>query len=76
MTVLDYENSDAATEPRTIADSSQATQSNPVTRRVLFELVSSELETRAIERNNEFYTTLMERIAVDNPQLVDADDVM
>lgn len=36
----------------------------------------SELETRAVERNQEFHATLRERLAVLDPQLVDADDVM
>ncbi len=75
MTVLDYENTDVATELRTPLGL-EATQSNPATRRLLFDAVSSELETRAIERNQEFYATILERIAVGNPQLVDPDDVM
>ena len=75
MAVIERENSlDVSTELVGAGDS-QATQSNPATRRLALDLVSAELETLAIERNREFHSTILARIAVDAP-LVDADDIL
>jgi len=76
MTVLDYENTiDVTTRLRDAAPETRVTQSNPVTR-LTFDAVSSEIETRAIEGNREFYATIMERLGAAPVNLIDADRVL
>lgn len=77
MTVLDYENVfDVTTELRGVAVGSVITQSNPVTRRMYIDALAGEIETVTIERNAEFHSTIVARLGVADPVLVDADDLM
>lgn len=76
MTILDYENTAGTATELWSSSESRTTQSNPVTRRVAIDSLTSELETAAIEGNAEFLATVVERLAVPNPNLIEADDLL
>jgi hypothetical protein len=82
MTILELENTVAttvATTDRWTSGPSLTDQENPFTRRLTLDTVESylsELETTAIERNAEFYATVVERIAIPEPRTVGSDDVL
>lgn len=76
MTVLDIENVDDVTTEHWSFGTSQADQSNPVTRRIAFDGHLSDLETRAIERNAEFHSTIVGRLKDAKPRLIESDEVL
>ena len=76
MTVIDYENIYTATTENWSSGPSSSDQSSPTTRRISAEAFFGELETLAIEHNRDFYATILERLHVERPVLIDAADVV
>lgn len=76
MSILERENTtDAATTERWSWRGNASDQTNPATRRVALDVFMGELETRAIERNREFYATIVERLVSPRGTLIDAHDL-
>jgi hypothetical protein len=76
MSVLERENiMDVTTETLSFSGL-QTSQSNPATRRFVLDAFTAEIETQAIERNQEFHATVLARAAVPAQDLVDADDIL
>jgi hypothetical protein len=75
MTVLEIENTAGATTEHWSVMRTESDQSNPVTRRVTLDAFLGELETGEIERNSEFYATILARLS--KPvSVVKADEVL
>ena len=75
MTILEIDNrTDLTTATRTF-DLSHADQSPPNTRRVDQDAYASDIETLEIERNEEFYGIILERLGRDSAELVDSSDI-
>jgi hypothetical protein len=75
MATLELENNVATTD-RWTTGPSLTDQGNPATRRVTIDAFLSELETLAIERNEDFHATIVERLGVPEPDTVSSDDVL
>lgn len=77
MTVLEIDNTNDVTTHHWSSSPTIADQINPVTRRVSLVTYAGEIETREIERNRDFHSVIIERLAEPRPDnLIDADEAL